>query len=331
MAPRAAIVGIEATALSLGERAAFAATPPAGVILFARNIANPAALAALTADLRALLPRPALVMIDQEGGRVARLRPPHWCAHPPAATIGALHAAAPAAGLRAAWITGALIGAECHAAGIDVVNAPVLDLRIPGAHDVIGDRAYSADPAAVAALGAAMAAGLRAAGVQPVAKHIPGHGRATADSHAELPRLAAISPADLRPFIENAAIGWAMTAHIVYADIDPDRPATLSPTLIAQIIRGTCGFDGVLVSDDLTMRALVGDPGALAVQSLAAGCDLVLHCSGVFAETQALLAACPALTPAALARLATSAAATAAIPLDATTLAAERDALLAHA
>jgi beta-N-acetylhexosaminidase len=302
--------------------------PPAGVILFARNVGAPAQLHRLTTALRDALPNGAVLMVDQEGGRVARLRPPHWRAHPTAGAIGALYATNPDAAARAAWLTGALIGIDCHAAGFHVVNAPVLDLRVPGAHDVIGDRAFSEDPAIVAQLGAAMAAGLRAAGVQPVAKHIPGHGRATADSHLELPRLNYGSKADLIPFTENAGIGWAMTAHIVYADWDPVDPATLSQRVIRDIIRGQCGFTGVLISDDLAMRALNGTPDSLARQAIAAGCDLVLHCTGDLAETQALLRGCPTITEAAESRMELAAARVARIKLDKAALAAERDELM---
>ena len=267
-------------------------------------------------------------MVDQEGGRVARLRPPHWRAHPTAAIIGALYDHSHEAGLRAAWLTGALIGLDCRGAGFDVVNAPVLDLRVAGAHDVIGDRAFSPDPQVVAELGAAMAAGLRAAGIQPVGKHIPGHGRATADSHLELPRLPRGSKADLIPFTANAGIGWAMTAHIVYRAWDSAAPATLSQAVIRDVIRGACGFDGVLVTDDLAMRALSGLPGDLARRAIAAGCDLVLHCTGELLTTESLLAECPLLSDLAVARLQRARAVARAEPLDAAALLAERETLM---
>jgi beta-N-acetylhexosaminidase len=170
---KAAIVGIAGPALTPSEARTLRALRPAGVILFARNVESPVQLRALTASLRDILPPEAVLMVDQEGGRVARLRPPHWRAHPPAGTIGALYARDPSAGLRAAWITGVLIGLDCAEAGFDVACAPVLDLRIPGAHDVIGDRAYGADPEAVGALGRAVAEGLMQAGIHPVAKHMP--------------------------------------------------------------------------------------------------------------------------------------------------------------
>ncbi len=299
---KAAIVGIAGPVLTAEEAALFRVHRPAGVILFARNIVDPAQLAALTTQISRALPGLAVTMVDQEGGRVARLRPPHWLPHPAAAAIGALFDRDAPAGLRAAWLTGALIGLEAAAAGIEVVCAPVLDLRVPGADAVIGDRAYSADPDAVGELAAAAAAGLLAAGVQPVGKHAPGHGRATLDSHLALPTLDDVSDADLAPFCRCAHLPWMMTAHIVYAAQD-QQPATLSPTIIGDFIRDRIGFGGVLVSDDLTMHALTGSPAERAVAAVAAGCDLALHCSGVLAETQAVLEACPDASEATLGRL----------------------------
>ena len=300
---KAAIIGVAGPVLAGEEIALIRDHRPAGVILFARNVVDPDQLRALTGHLSRLLPPLAVLMIDQEGGRVARLRPPHWRAHPPAAAIGALYAADAPAGLRAAWLTGALIGLEAGAAGIEVVCAPVLDRAVPGATAAIGDRAFAADPDAVGELGAAFAAGLLAAGVQPVGKHAPGHGRAAADSHLELPRLDAIIYDDLVPFSRCAHLPWMMTAHIVYAAQDAHHPATLSPTIIADTIRGDLGFTGVLVSDDLAMHALTGAPGERADAALAAGCDLALHCSGVLADSAEVLADCPAPTEAALQRL----------------------------
>ena len=329
---KAAITGLAGPVLSQAETSLLRAHPPAGVILFARNIQDPPQLATLIAALRALLPPTALLMLDQEGGRVARLRPPHWRAHPPAAAIGARFAADPDAALRAAWLHGALIGAEAAAAGFDVVTAPVLDRAVPGAADVIGDRAFGADPHAVARLGRAMADGLLAAGIQPVMKHAPGHGRATTDSHLALPVVAADDPEpDLLPFALNADLPWAMTAHILFPAWDPARPATLSPAVIGRIIRGRIGFQGVLVTDDLAMRALTGAPDDLALAALAAGCDLALFCSGEYAPTAALLAACPGLAPAAAARLdaARRLAAARRRTLDPDALAEARDRLLA--
>ncbi len=325
----AAIVGIAGPDLTPQEAALFRAYPPAGVILFRRNIQDPAQLRLLIAALRAVLPATAVMMLDQEGGRVARLRPPHWAAHPPCGTIGALP---PAQALRAAWLQGALIGHQCAQAGFDTVCAPVLDRRLPGASDVIGDRAFAETPELVARLARAMAAGLLAAGVQPVGKHAPGHGRASVDSHLALPTVTANDlDADLLPFAANPDLPWLMTAHILYPAWDPVRPATQSPTIIQQIIREKIAFRGVLVSDDLAMHALEGTPEARATAALAAGCDLALYCAGDPEGTQAVLAAIPAVTPAATARLAAARATAAqrAIPLDPAPLAAERARLLA--
>lgn len=307
MTARAAVTGLSGPALTAGEARVLRETPPAGVILFRRNVQTPAQLRALTAAIREELGQDAPILVDQEGGRVARLRPPEWPAFPPAEAFEGGSAARAAA-------NAALLGHECAALGLDVVCAPVLDLRLPGAHEVIGDRAFSDDPAEVARLGEAWIEGLMAAGCIPVIKHIPGHGRATADSHLSLPRVEADATtlaADIAPF--RAVCGrdagrhlWAMTAHITYDALDPDLPATLSPRLIERTIRGEIGFDGVLVSDDLTMGALAGLSDALAADSLRAGCDLVLHCNGVPEDTAALLRNCPRLTPHAEERMATA-------------------------
>jgi beta-N-acetylhexosaminidase len=329
---KAAIVGIAGIGLSLEEAALLRSHPPAGVILFRRNIADRQQLARLVASLRRVLPADALLMVDQEGGRVARLAPPHWRRHPPAAAIGRIFTADPAAGLRAAWLTGALIGLDAAAAGFDVVTAPVLDRVVPGASAVIGDRAYHTDPDAVARLGRAVAAGLLAGGVQPVGKHAPGHGRAEVDSHTALPCVLANDlEADCRPFALNADLPWAMTAHILYPGWDPTLPATLSPIVIATIIRGRIGFKGVLVTDDLAMRALSGAPADVALRALAAGCDVALCCAGDGAANSALLAACPQISSAAAERLAAGSALVAQrrLVLDPNALAAERDRLVA--
>lgn len=329
---RAAIVGIAGPVLTDGEAALFAAHAPAGCILFRRNVEDRVQLRALTDALRRALPQGAPILVDQEGGRVARLRPPHWRGHPPAGAIGALHGRDAAAGLRAAWLTGALIGMDCAAAGIDVACAPVLDLRLPDAHDVVGDRGFGADPRAVADLGRAMAGGLLAAGLVPVAKHAPGHGRAHADSHLALPVVdAGDLTADMLPFMRNADLPWMMTAHILYPALDPDHPATLSPRIVAEVIRGRIGFDGLLVSDDLAMQALSGTPPERALGALAAGCDVALYCPGDAAGNAAVLGACPALSDAAVRRLAAGRALAQRKRqvLDETALAAERDGLLA--
>ena len=329
---RAAIVGIGGLALAPAEAALFLACPPAGVILFARNIARPGQLRLLVAALRRVLPGGAVLMVDQEGGRVARLRPPHWRAQPPAGALGALFGRDPASGLRAAWLTGALIGRDCADAGFDVVCAPVLDLLLPGADNVVGDRSFGGDPRLVARMGRAYAAGLLAAGVQPVAKHAPGHGRARVDSHLALPvvEAAADLSADLLPFALNAEVPWAMTAHILYRGWDAARPATLSPVVIGEVIRRRIGFRGVLVTDDLAMRALSGEPAERAVAALAAGCDVALYCAGDAGPTEALLRAVPDLAPAASGRMAAARALARgrSVVMDADALAAERDRLL---
>jgi beta-N-acetylhexosaminidase len=316
---KAAIVGISGPEVSAAEAALFRAHSPAGVILFARNIKDRPQLATLIAALRRVLPPEAVFMVDQEGGRVARLRPPHWRAHPPAATLGSV---------RRAWLSGALIGLDCADAGFNTVAAPVLDLRIQGAHDVIGDRALAEDPPQIARLGRAFADGLLAAGVQPIGKHAPGHGRARVDSHLALPIVEANHlDADLLPFAANADLPWMMTAHIVYPAFDKVLPATLSPLIIQQIIRQRIGFQGVLVTDDLAMKALAGEPADLAIQALAAGCDLALYCSGEYASTEALLSHCPPVSDQAVQRLAQARAKAARqrLDLDADALAQERD------
>jgi len=296
-----AIIGISGLRLTVEEFALLRRHRPLGAILFARNVAEPGQIRALTAEIREALGATAPILVDQEGGRVARLRPPHFSPHPPCASFENGSASA-------AQAEAAAIGAECRAVGFDVVCAPVLDLRLPGMHQVIGDRAFSADPAEVTRLGGAWIAGLRQAGVLPVIKHIPGHGRATLDSHDALPVVSASRAelaADFAPFRALSANDlWAMTAHILYPALDEARCATLSPRVIAEVIRGEIGFGGFLLSDDLGMRALAGTLGELTSAALSAGCDAVLHCSGVLGETLAVLEACPAMTPAALARYA---------------------------
>ena len=329
---KAAIVGIAGLTLSAEEKAGFRAFPPAGIILFRRNIADPVQLSLLMADLRRVLPKNAVFMVDQEGGRVARLRPPHWRDHPPARTLGHLFERNLRAALRAAWLTGALLGSDCLQAGFTATAAPVLDLSIPGAHDVIGDRALAEDPNIIARLARAIAAGIASAGVQAVGKHVPGHGRARVDSHLALPRVEANDlDADILPFARNADLPWMMTAHIVYPAFDPILPATLSARVIGGIVRGRIGFKGVLVTDDLAMKALSGEPVDLALRALDAGCDIALYCSGEFAPTQALLRASPAVSEATSIRLETARAwaARRRLSFDPAVLAAERDRLCA--
>ncbi|HZF78064.1 MAG TPA: beta-N-acetylhexosaminidase [Acetobacteraceae bacterium] len=330
MTPRAAIVGISGTTLTAEEAALFRRERPVGAILFARNVADPVQLATLNASIRDILGADAPILVDQEGGRVARLRPPHWAAHPPANVFeGRPEAAAEA--------NAALLGMACAAAGFDVVCAPVLDLRLPGAHDVIGDRAFSDDPVEVARLGAAWVRGLQVAGCVPVIKHIPGHGRATVDSHESLPRVGcdrAMLEADIAAFRPLAGCdAWAMTAHILYDCLDPKRPATLSRIVIEEVIRRDIGFDGVIVSDDLAMGAVAGTSNRLAEEAIEAGCDLVLHCTGRLDETAAVLSSCPRVSDASAARMAAAKRAVqrARRPLDSSALLAMRDGALASA
>ncbi len=221
-------------------------------------------------------------MVDQEGGRVVRLRPPHWPALPAAATL-----ATP----EGAYAHGRALGAMVRAAGFDITTAPVLDLRYEGASDVIGDRALAADPHMVAILGASLAKGIMEEGVIPVAKHLPGHGRALIDSHLELPVVTGDISADILPFSYNNQLPWAMTAHVLYPDLDPESPATISQTIIQNIIRGKIGFTGTLISDDLAMQALRGTPAERALAALAAGCDIALYCPGDMEGNRAILEA----------------------------------------
>lgn len=288
-APGATIFGCAGPRLTARESGFFRDSAPAGFILFARNCETPEQVRALVGELRDCVGRDWLpILIDQEGGRVARLKPPHWRAAPAAGLFGRLYERDREAARRAAWLNGRLLAADLLALGITVDCVPVLDVPVPGSHDIIGDRAFSGDPRAVAALGRALTDGLEAGGVQPVIKHLPGHGRARADSHHELPRVDAaradLARSDFPPFAALNDAPWGMTAHVVYKSLDAERPATLSPAVIEEIIRGDIGFDGVLMTDDLSMAALSGDFRTRAETALGAGCDLVLHCNGDMEE-----------------------------------------------
>lgn len=300
MAVRAFISGCSGLDLTGEERVFFAEAEPWGLILFRRNIGDHDQIRRLCADFRAAVGRPeAPVLIDQEGGRVQRIRPPLCEAHPPAARYGALYASDAEGGLAAARLGAALMAAELAALGINVDCAPVLDLPAEGMTDAIGDRAYAFDADAVAALGRAVVEGMLGSGVLPVIKHMPGHGRATVDSHYHLPRVAAdratLEASDFRPFQALVDAPLAMTGHILFEAIDPERPATLSPTVISEIIRGHIGYDGLLMTDDISMKALSGSVGDSARAAIEAGCDLALHCNGDMGEMREVAAAAPRL------------------------------------
>ena len=332
-----AIFGLAGTTLSANERAFFAEADPVGYILFGRNCESREQLRALTDDLRAIHGRERLIVsIDQEGGRVRRMKPPVWIDHPPGAAYAALYDIAPITAIEAARTGAELIGRELAEMGITVDYHPPLDLPQPGAHDVIGDRALGTEPMQVAALGRAILDGLAAAGVVGCIKHMPGHGRSTADTHKEMPTVtvsAAELERDLEPFRTLSAAPLGMTGHLLFTAWDADNPATVSPTVIGEIIRGRIGFGGLLLTDDIDMEALAGTVPERAERALAAGCDVVLNCWAKMDEMQAIAARCGALTPAARQRLDAVHAAMAA-PADSVELAellAKRDALLAVA
>jgi beta-N-acetylhexosaminidase len=304
---QAVIFGCAGPHLLPDEAAFFRATQPLGFILFARNVVDPAQLRRLTADLRASIDNPdAPVLIDQEGGRVRRLRPPHWRDVPAAAVFGALAQRDWPAAERAVYLNHRLLATELVDVGITVDCAPLLDLRLPGAHDVVGDRSFGDDIDLVARFGRVAAEALMAGGVMPVIKHIPGHGRALVDSHLDLPRVtvdrATLSAADFQPFMALKDMPWGMTAHLIYEAIDRNHPATLSPLIIGDVIRTEIGFDGLLLTDDLSMKALRGTFTDLATRSLAAGCDIVLHCNGDMGEMRQVAAGLTPLSSAGKAR-----------------------------
>lgn len=296
----AAIYAPAGLELTNEERRFFRDAEPTGFILFKRNCENPAQLLALTDSLRNLTGRPDLpILIDQEGGRVARMKPPEWPAFPAAERFAELYALAPSSAIEAVRSNARAIALTLRSCGINVNALPLLDVRQEGASDIIGDRAFGSDPMQVAALGRAVLDGMASAGVVGIVKHIPGHGRALVDSHKELPLVHASAEeleTDLEPFERLASAPMGMTAHVVYTAWDPDHPASLSPTVIGDIIRGRIGFDGFLMSDDLGMEALHGDFGDRAAGVVNAGCDVALHCSGKMEEMVAVAGAVPALT-----------------------------------
>ena len=298
-ASRALIVGLSGLRLTPVERAFLRDVRPWGLILFARNVADPLQVRDLVADARGELGWQAPVLIDQEGGRVQRLRPPHWPEYPPAERFGQLYRQDPQQGLAAVRLNSRLMAADLMALGVDVDCLPVADLRLPEGHGVIGNRAYGEDPASVAVMAGAAAQGLLDGGVLPVLKHIPGHGRARVDSHEGLPTVetprAELEATDFAAFRPLRGLPLAMTAHVVYADLDPTAPATTSKLVLDEVVRGFIGFDGALMSDDLSMGALSGTLAERAKAAIGAGCDLLLHCNGNAEEMEAVAGEAPEL------------------------------------
>jgi beta-N-acetylhexosaminidase len=300
MALKAFISGCSDVRLSFEEKRFFARQRPCGLILFRRNCQTPEQIRALTSEFfQALGDDRALVLIDQEGGRVQRLGPPNWRRYPPARAFGLIHERNAERGLSAAYHCARLMAQELRSTGVNVDCAPVLDVPFPGAHDIIGDRAFSPAPETVAALGRSAAQGLLDGGVLPVIKHIPGHGRALADSHVSLPMitapLARLQGVDFVPFARLADLPLAMTAHVLIPELDPERPASASPRIIEEVIRRQIGFDGLLMCDDIDMGALSGPVEERAGAVLAAGCDIALHCSGDMTDMEKVAAVTPEL------------------------------------
>jgi beta-N-acetylhexosaminidase len=307
MSTRAFITGVSGPELSAAERDFIRAECPWGFILFKRNIETPAQVTRLINELREEIGRPdAPVLIDQEGGRVQRLGPPNWPIYPAGAVFGRLYDIDPAAGLAAARFSARLIAADLDEVGVSVDCLPLADVPVSGANAVIGERAYGTEPAKVAAIARAVTEGLEEGGVLPVLKHIPGHGRATADTHFSLPVVDTsreeLEQSDFAPFRALADLPMAMTAHVVFSALDPAQPATTSATIIDEVIRGLIGFQGLLMSDDVSMNALAGSISDRTRALLAAGCDMVLHCNGKLEEMLEVARVTPELSGKALAR-----------------------------
>jgi beta-N-acetylhexosaminidase len=307
MSARAVIFGCDGHVLTEEEIDFFRVAQPWGFILFGRNCGSPDQVRQLTASMREILGRPnAPILVDQEGGRVQRLRAPNWRARPPAASFGTISRQNPRAARDAAYDNARLMAAELCDLGINVDCTPCVDVPVEGAHNIIGDRAFAHDPWVVASLGQAVIDGMMDSGVLPVIKHIPGHGRARADSHMELPVVDTareeLERTDFTPFRALARAPLGMTAHVVYSAIDPHAPATTSKKVIDEVVRGFIGFDGLLMTDDLTMRALKGSLGERTKASIAAGCDMILHCTRNMDEMREIAAAAPLLSGKALER-----------------------------
>ncbi len=334
---QAAIYGLEGLELTADERQFFKDFDPAGFILFKRNCGSQDQLLRLTDSLRSLSGRDDVpVLIDQEGGRVARMKPPEWPSFPAAEKFANLYRVAPSSAIEAVRANGRALALMLRSVGVNVNALPLLDLRHEGASDIIGDRSFGSDPMQVAALGRAVLDGMASAGVVGIVKHMPGHGRALVDSHKDLPVVTASAQeleVDLEPFERLSAAPMGMTAHVVYTVWDADRPASLSHVVIHDIIRERIGFDGLLMSDDLGMDALQGDFGGRAAGVIAAGCDVALHCSGKMDEMIAVAGVVPPISAEGEARLARAMAGTR-IDLDSVDFAeeiAKRDMLLALA
>jgi beta-N-acetylhexosaminidase len=298
---KAFITGLSGTVLSPAERDFIQAERPWGFILFRRNIETPDQVATLTAEVRNLLGEAeAPILVDQEGGRVQRFRPPNWPLYPAGAAFGQLYSRDPALGVKAARLSARLIADDLARVGVTVDCLPLADVPIPGADNVIGDRAYGHEPKMVAALARAVTDGLQDGGILPILKHIPGHGRALADSHLSLPVVdtpkAELESIDFAAFKPLADLPMAMTAHVVFSAYDAAQPATTSATMIERVIRGLIGFQGLLMSDDVGMNALAGSIAERTKALLAAGCDMVLHCSGELAEMHQVARETPELS-----------------------------------
>ena len=294
--------------MTADEKSFFKNTQPWGFILFARNVDSPEQVSDLVSELKACVDQETVpILIDQEGGRVRRLRPPHWPDYHCGAVFGERCEKDKREGLRFAWLQSRLMAFDLANLGINVDCLPVLDVPVPGSHDVIGDRAYGNEPQSIIDIGRSASQGLLDGGVLPVIKHIPGHGRAGVDSHKSLPIVDAshdvLSASDFKPFVALNDMPLAMTAHVVYSALDADSPATTSRTMINDIIRGEIGFAGALMSDDLSMHALSGDFSERTKSAFAAGCDLVLHCNGVMEEMLPIAENAPELTGKALQRV----------------------------
>lgn len=330
-----AIFGLSGLVLSADERAFLRDAEPAGYILFGRNVESRDQVRALTDSLRDLHGRDRpFICIDQEGGRVARMKPPVWSAYPPGAVFDRLYDTAPASAIEAMRLNAEALAFDLAEVGITVDCHPPLDLRYPGAHDIVGDRSFGADPMRVAALGRATLDGMARAGVVGCIKHIPGHGRATADSHKELPTVTASEDAlenDMRPFRTLADAPVGMTAHVRYTAWDADNPGTLSPFVVGEIIRKRIGFDGLLMTDDLDMQALSGSVPESAAKAFAAGCDLALNCWAKMDDMIGIARVAPDMPETAQRRLdaAMASCAVPTEPADHAELIARRDALLA--